>query len=81
MAGDGKLPKHRDKARERDGKAGEPRRVDDGVTTDPRVKIWDEDSQRFMESLSHDRKQATEQDYEQLGRTGDGVTRGDAAND
>ena len=81
MADGKRRSKNRAGARERDRKAGEPRGGGDGVTTDPRVKIWDEDSQRFMESLSDDRKQATEEDYERLRRTGDGVTRGDAGKD
>jgi len=44
----------------------------------PDVKIWDEDSQRLMESLAHDRKQATEEDYQRLDNMGSGVVRGDA---
>jgi hypothetical protein len=62
--------KDKDAPRRRPAKGGEPQ-------TDPGVKIWDEDSQRLMESLSHDRKQATEEDYEHLDNMGNGVTRGD----
>ena len=63
------------------GATHRPARKGAGRTTDAAVRIWDEDSQRLMESLSHDRKRATEEDYEDLGRSGSGVTRGDAAND
>jgi hypothetical protein len=50
-------------------------------TTTPGTKIWDEASQRYMEGVDHDRKQATEADYHDNPKPGSGVTRGDTGVD
>lgn len=52
-----------------------------GLAPDRSTKIWDEASQRYMESVDHDRKQATEADYHDTAKPGSGVRRGDTGVD
>ena len=53
----------------------------EGIDHEPDTKIWDEASQRYMEGVAKDRKQATEADYHDTPKPGSGVTRGDASAD
>ncbi len=45
------------------------------------TKIWDEASQRYMEGVAKNRTQATEADYHDTPKSGNGVRRGDASAD
>jgi hypothetical protein len=53
----------------------------EGTDREPNTKIWDEASQRYMEGVAKDRKQANESDYHDTPKSGNGVRRGDAGPD